>query len=305
MRRQNVHMLREFERLAKLRACMQVKVSTMLGLRGDYQERHVVLVPREPLPDPSPHVSAAASSAPRVIHSQLLIFRSHLAAVPECKLWTDGASMAREGDKWVLRLHQNHKRPVHVRLEMDSNGLFCISFKRSHHAGHEQQVDRLAAIVNETLAASLSHRDARRPAAAAGAAAAGPRAGGCCAAHASQPFSEAMAPVAASPAPSAPLRTTANGAGPSGSGTAAAAQLSDAEIAAQLQQSELVRARLTEGDLQAQMDKMGRGEASATVPPPAGAPGKATEVRSCCPNAAPVRCQSDAARPEQTPCCTC
>ena len=134
MRRGNYLLLRQFEVQAKLRASMQVKVSTLFGLRGEYSERHVVLVPREPPPD------TGTGSTRRVIHSQLLLFKDHRAAQPECKLWTDGASMARDGDRYLLKLHPSHKKPVNVRFETDGGNLICIAFKPSAHAGHEQQV---------------------------------------------------------------------------------------------------------------------------------------------------------------------
>jgi hypothetical protein len=280
MRRDNVSLLRAFEHRAKFGACMQVKASAFLGMRVEYQERHVVLIPREP--------PFSATPQQRIIHSQLLIFRNHMAAQPESKIWTDGASMLREGDTFLLKLHHSHSRPSNVRVEVDKAGLFCVSFRNSHHPGHAQQAERLTHIINTTLRASLGHLHTAAahlaPAPAAAPAGASPGTTPPCAGAPSVPLAApataaAGASVGTAEYPAAPV------AEPSASGGATA--VTDEELAARLQQSELIKARMTDSDLQAAMHSMKPGNiplaATPPVPPPPfGESASPSSVRSHC-----------------------
>jgi hypothetical protein len=312
MRRDNRAMLRQFEPLAKFSANVQVKVSQLLGFRGAYEERHVVLAPREPPLD--------TQQRARIIHSQLLIFASHVATQPLCKLWTDGASMSCEGDKFTLRLHHTHTKPINVRVEVDENNLFCVCFRASAMPGHENQVHRLASIVNHTLRAAHggggttpaavdvpaavvaptgwpAGGGAPRPAVAQSAPLAG------VAAPPTAPERVLSTPLAMSAAAAAatqhygghqhhpsneyPMPSAAPSAPPldGGAQPAASSHPTDEEMAAQLQQSELMQARMTDSDLEAQMRRMrlGGNTSAATPPvppPPAGNPKPSATVRS-------------------------
>ena len=146
MRHDKADLKRLFEPRAKFAAHVQVKESGFLGLRGEYQERYAVLVPREPPID--------APSSARIIHSQLLLYTTHIAAQPRTKLWTDGASMEFVGDKYHLKLHHTHAKPASVRVDIDEGNNFNVCFRASAMDGHAREVHRLASIINATLRAS-------------------------------------------------------------------------------------------------------------------------------------------------------
>ena len=296
MRRASMDLIRHFTPRAKFSANIQVKESTMLGFRGEYRERHMVLAPREPLLD------TAQAQGPRTIHTQLLIFASHLEPRPTCKLWTDGASMTREHDKFLLHLHHTHAKPINVRVDVDPSNLFCVCFRASQVAGHEAQLERLSSIVNSTLRAAHGHSPGQpahgeqlRPTVSQ------PLPNLSHDAHGSHPVAVNSAPITpagpSSRVNSSPLAMSAaaaamaaaggqnsgsvyapSGMAPSappggGSGGCSGAppppplpqqgsqaqggeQLSDEEMAARLQQAELVQARMTDQDLQQQMSRL-------------------------------------------------
>ena len=245
----------------------------------------MVLVPREPLLD-------IAEQSARVIHSQLLIFGNHLECAPRCKLWTDGARMVLVSDKYHLKLHHTHSKPINVRLEVDEANLFCVCLRASAVAGHSDQVHRLASIINSTMRAAHGHGMGGVGGGSGSGAVSShpvqsPHANAGSSAPVRQPSLSSHPSGRMSPSPSAPPLVSAaaaasmvagadgNGAstsgapGRGGSGvynvpgvepsapstlphrdSSAAA---DEELAARLQQSELMQARMTDSDLQVRL----------------------------------------------------
>jgi hypothetical protein len=259
MQRNNVQLMRTIERFARISAFMQVRMMTvgLMGLipRSKFLEKWVVLVPREPPLDAAVNL--------RVIHSQLLVFNDHLSHQPVAKIWVDGATMARVGDtageRYLLKLHRHHPNPNNFRVEIDENGLLCISFKESSRPDHFGQVARLSHIVNAvTQAASAAHNPHTRP-------------------PPEQPAANAVQSAGAL-APLSAVRPLAQSASPQGTSSgqhsapqhvlASAPQVvehcrSDEEVAMDLQQQEMVAARMSHADLVQQLEAR-----KTPVPPP-------------------------------------
>lgn len=290
MRRDNINLMRTIERYARISAFMQVRMSYvgLMGLmpRSKFLEKWVVLVPREPPPDAAPNV--------RVIHSQLLIFNDHLSHQPVAKVWVDGAIMTcfrdNSGDRYLLKLHRHHPNPTNIRVETDEAGLLCVALRESSRPAHIGQVARLMHIVNTVTQEAYAAQQPQE--------------------HGQQPTSHPQGqPIPEQQRPPLPPPNAAHlaggsaqlpSAGPLAQSAAAqgggcapaehqsptlqvpptAPQLvgpgrSDEEVAAELQQQEMIVAGMSHADLVKQLEG-----SNSPAPPPSDNPNPPLSVRS-------------------------